>query len=136
MNRSAAALGMSEGQRKTLESIARSLTAPHRLVVRTRALLLAADGVANTLIASQVGVSVPTVRSWRSRFAVAGLREFGRVAEGRGRKPSIPPEKVEEIVRLTQQGKPAGQTHWSCRTMAAATGVSPASVQRIGPRGA
>ncbi len=49
----------------------------------------------------------------------------------RGRKPSIPAEKIDEIVRLTQKGRPDGETHWSCRTMATATGVSPATVQRI-----
>jgi transposase len=101
------------------------------LVIRSRALLLAADGVANARIADQVGVSVPTVRAWRARFAAEGLREFGKVAKGRGRKPSIPAEKVAEIVRATQQSKPEGQTHWSCRSMAEAMGVSSATVQRI-----
>jgi len=38
---------------------------------------------------------------------------------------------VEEIVRLTLHETPAGETHWSCRTMAARAGVSPATVQRI-----
>jgi len=55
---------------------------------------------------------------------------FG-VRPGRGRKPSIPVEKVEEIVRLTLHETPLGETHWSCRTMAARAGVSPATVQRI-----
>jgi hypothetical protein len=38
---------------------------------------------------------------------------------------------VEEIVRLTLHETPAGETHWTCRTMAARAGVSPATVQRI-----
>ena len=50
---------------------------------------------------------------------------------GRGRKPSIPAAKVEEIVRLTLHETPAGETHWSCRSMAARAGVSAATVQRI-----
>jgi len=131
MNKPAAPLGMTASQRQTLESIARSQKAPHRLVLRAKALLLAADGMANTQIAAQVAVSLPTVREWRSRFSAQGLRDFGQVAEGRGRKPSISAEKVDEIVRLTQGSKPAGETHWSTRSMAKATGVSPASVQRI-----
>ena len=114
-----------------MEAIARSQTAPHGLVISAKALLLAADGVANTHIAAQVAVSVPTVRGWRKRFISDGLREFGKVAEGRGRKPSISAEKIDEIVRLTQETKPDGETHWSTRTMAKAAGVSPASVQRI-----
>jgi transposase len=43
----------------------------------------------------------------------------------------ISPEKIEEIMRLTQHEKPAGATHWTCRSMAKAVGVSPATVQRI-----
>ena len=131
MNKPAAPLPMTAGQRQTLEAIARSQTAAHGLVIRAKALLLAADGVANTHIAAQVAVSVPTVRGWRKRFISDGLREFGKVAEGRGRKPSISAEKIDEIVRLTQETKPDGETHWSTRTMAKAAGVSPASVQRI-----
>ena len=46
------ALSMSAGQREVLESVARSSTAPHREVVRARALLMAADGLANTAIAA------------------------------------------------------------------------------------
>jgi hypothetical protein len=53
------------------------------------------------------------------------------VRTGRGRKVSIAQEKIDEIVRLTQYSKPPGQTHWSCRTMAKAAGVSPATVQRV-----
>ena len=51
--------------------------------------------------------------------------------EGRGRRPVLSVEKLEEIVRLTLHEKPAGATHWSCRSMAKQVGVSPATVQRI-----
>ena len=94
-------------------------------------LLMASDGFANTRIASEVGVAPMTVKAWRERFAESGLKDFSSVRPGRGRKPSIPPEKVEEIVRLTLHETPAGETHWSCRSMAARAGVSPATVQRI-----
>jgi transposase len=131
MNKPAAALSMTDAQRATLAALARSQTAPHRLVVRAKVLLLAADGVANTRIAQRLAVSLPTVRGWRARFAEDGLRDFGKVAAGRGRKATIPAEKVDEIVRLTQEATPDGETHWSTRSMAKAAGVSPASVQRI-----
>lgn len=124
-------LPLTESQREILESLSRSRTAPHREVQRARALLLAGQGVANTHIAGQVGVSPSTVKAWRDRFAEQGLVKFAQVAEGRGRKPSVSEEKVAEIVRATQETKPPGQTHWSCRTMAKAQGVSPATVQRI-----
>ncbi len=127
----AAALVVSEGQRDALEVIARLRTAPFRQVLRARVLLLAADGVANARIAEQLGVSPVTVRSWRSRFELEGLAKLGKVRAGRGRKSTIPQDKINEIVELTRNGTPAGHTHWSCRTMAAQVGVSPATVQRV-----
>ena len=131
MNKAAAPLVMSSGQRESLVVLARSSTAAYREVKRARVLLLAADGVANSHIATTVGVTPATVRAWRERFAGEGLSKFGQVREGRGRKPGITADRVEEIVRLTQHEKPSGQTHWSCRTMAKQVGVSPATVQRI-----
>jgi transposase len=122
---------MSDGQRETLTVLSRSQTAPHRQVQRAEALLLAAGGVANTRIAEQVGVKPATVRAWRARFAEEGLAKLGKVRAGRGRKSTIPQAKIDEIVELTRNSKPAGQTHWSCRTMAKRVGVSPATVQRV-----
>jgi transposase len=131
MHPPAPALVLEEGQHDVLEVLARSNTAPHREVIRAQALLLAAEGLANTAIAAQVGVAPSSVVGWRDRFASDGLAKFAQVRKGRGRKPEIPQEKIDEIVRLTQGSKPEGETHWSCRTMAKATGVSAATVQRV-----
>ncbi len=93
----AAALVVSEGQREALEAIAKSQTAPYRQVQRARVLLLAADGVANSRIAEQVSVTATTVRAWRSRFEQEGLAKLGKIRAGRGRKSTIPQDKIEEI---------------------------------------
>ena len=122
---------MSEGQRATLEQLTKSRTAQARVVQRARALVLAGDGVTNSKIAVQVGVSVKAVRAWRRRFAEEGLARLGQVRQGRGRKPTIPAAKVDAIVEATLHTTPPGETHWSCRTMAKAQGVSSATVQRI-----
>jgi len=131
MNKAAAALVMSEGQREALTVLARSSSSAHREVQRAKVLLMAADGVANSQIAASAGVTPVTVRAWRARFADEGLAKLGQVRAGRGRKPGIPAAKVAEVVRLTQHEKPSGATHWSCRSMAKAVGISPATVQRI-----
>ena len=125
------ALEMSAGQREVLESLARSQSGAHREVVRAKALLMAADGVANTAIARSLSVSPASVKSWRDRFAEEGLAKLGQVRKGRGRKPSIPQSKIDEIIDLTQNYRPKGETHWSCRTMAAAAGVSKSTVQLV-----
>ena len=110
----------------------------HRAAPRcatTRVLLMASDGFANTRIASEVGVAPMTVKAWRDRFAEDGLKDFSAVRPGRGRRPSIPAAKVEEIVRLTLHETPPGETHWSCRTMAKRAGVSSRPCSGSGPRG-
>jgi transposase len=93
--------------------------------------VLAGDGEPNTAIGARVGVSPTTVKAWRERFGDEGLKGIGRVRPGRGRKPQISQEKVAEIVHATLHETPPGETHWSCRSMAKAQGVSPATVQRI-----
>src|SRR5215467_11407258 len=94
----AAPLSMSVGHRNAFKALARAQSAPHRQVQRPKALLLAADGVANTRIADEVGVAAVTVRAWRNRFAEEGLAKLGEVRKGREPKALIPDEKVEEIV--------------------------------------
>jgi transposase len=126
-----APLPVTDEQRSVLEKLFRSQISAHRDVQRARALLMAADGFANTRIAKEVGVSPATVTAWRERFTHEGLKASSVVRPGRGRKPSIAPEKVDAIVRATLYETPEGQTHWSCRSMAQAHGVSSATVQRI-----
>ena len=118
MSRAAVAPSMSQGQRETVDRIA-------------RALLAAADGLANTRIVADLGVTVVSVRAWRARFESEGLSTWGKVARGRGRKASILQAKIDEIVELTLHYVPEGHTHWSCRVMAEHAGVSPATVQWI-----
>jgi transposase len=131
MSNLAPALVVSDAQRVLLERLSRSQTASHREVQRAQVLLMAAEGLASERIAAVVGVSPATVRSWRARFTEDGLAHLGQVRPGRGRKPVIPQSKIDEIVDLTRNSRPVGQTHWSVRTMAAKVGVSPAQVQRI-----
>jgi transcriptional regulator with XRE-family HTH domain len=122
---------MTDDQRAELERLATSPAQAHRVVVRARALLLAADGVSTTAVATECDTTVATIRSWRRAFEERGLEKFGEVAPGRGRKATISQEKVEEIVNATRFTKPEGKTHWSTRDMAKAQGVSRATVQRI-----
>jgi hypothetical protein len=55
MNKAAAALVMSAGQRESLTVLARSSTSAHREVKRAKVLLMAADGVAISQIAAKGG---------------------------------------------------------------------------------
>ena len=131
MNAPAAALPLRPLERSALAKWAHSAVAPYRVVARAKALLLAGDGVANTHIATALGVSRPTVLKWRDRFLTDGLDSVGVVRTGRGRKPEITADQVRAIVHATLHQTPPGATHWSCRSMARAAGVSRSTVQRI-----
>ena len=72
------------------------------------------------------------MRRWRSRFAEQGVAGVGRIAKGRGRKTSLPPGTVEEVLRLTHKERPAdGSTQWSTRTLAAQVGIGKDAVAKI-----
>jgi transposase len=119
------------GERLALEEIASSPSLPHRMVREAKGLLLAADGVANTEIAQRLGVSRSTVLGWRGQFPDDGIKGVGKVRPGRGRKPVIAQGTIDQVVRDTQHTTPADATHWSVRTMAAASGLSKSKVHQI-----
>ena len=122
---------VSAEQRLVLERWVAAHGTPQSVALRARIVLLAAAGQSNSEIARRLSVSRPTVIMWRARFAAGGPAALTEVKPGRGRKRTISAAKVKAIVAATTQTVPAGETHWSCRTMAAAQGVSAATVQRI-----
>src|SRR5271154_3630575 len=122
---------VSEEQRVLLERWVNAHGTPQSVAVRAWIVLMGSNGVSNSAIARELGVSRPTVILWRERFRADGPQALWEVKPGRGRKRTITAKKVKEIVRATTQTTPPGQTHWSCRSMARAQGVSPATVQRI-----
>src|SRR5271157_1691491 len=126
-----APLPITKPDRSTLERWLRAQGTPQQVALRARIILLAADGAANNRIAADVSVSRSTVILWRERFAAGGPAALTETAPGRGRKPAISAEQVKAIVEATLHTKPPGATQWSCRTMARAQRVSPATVQRI-----
>ena len=131
MNRAAVALPVDDEDQHILAQWARSSAAPHRVVIRANGLLMAKAGIANSHIATALGVSRPTVLDWRRRFLEDGLDSVVEIREGRGCKPGISARKVKAIIQATLHRTPPGATHWSCRTMAKAQGVSHATVQRV-----
>lgn len=124
-------LPVCEADRKVLETWVGAHRTPQSVVTRARIILLSCAGRSNNRIASELGVSRPTVIQWRARFVADGVQALTRIQAGRGRRPSISRSKVRQIVEATLHRHPPGATHWSCRTMAQAQGVSAATVQRI-----
>ena len=105
---------------------------PHRAVRQAKALLMAADGVANTVIAERLGVSRSTVLAWRRDFFERGTDWVGKVRPGRGPKPTIPQDRVDAMVHDTlHTTPPEGATHWSVRSMATHSGLSKSTIQKV-----
>jgi len=124
-------LAVSEEQLRTLRAWVAASTTPQRVVLRSRIVLLAQEGLANHAIARRLEISRPTVILWRKRFAQGGVKALAEDAPGRGRKPTITSEQVAAVVNATLHTTPKDATHWSTRTMAQAQGISAASVGRI-----
>src|SRR3954469_13369486 len=118
-------------QRKTLEQWAKSRSLPMRQVQRARIILLAADGKQDLEIAAEVNVSNQKASRWRKRFLKDGFPGLEKDAPRPGRRPTITPAKIQDVIRKTTREKPDNATHWSTRTMAQAAGISEKSVRRI-----
>ena len=119
MNR-APALPLTPEPRATLERWLRAGTTAQRVVLRSRIVLLAADGLPSKYIAQRLGTSQDTVRVWRRRFAAGGPDVLTHDAPGRGRKRQITAAREQQVVDATLHTEPPRATHWSLRTMAAA----------------
>jgi transposase len=127
-NRPAPGLVINDDDRAELVRLTRSSTVAAGLAQRARIVLLAGHGLANTAIAEQVGVSVPTVLKWRGRFARHGLP--GLVDQARSGRPRVVDHKKIITVTLKPPPKKYGVTHWSSRLLADNLGVGNATVAR------
>ncbi|MFE4832091.1 helix-turn-helix domain-containing protein [Streptomyces sp. NPDC056672] len=81
-------------------------------------------------MARRLGVTMDTVRLWRRRFLERRLD--GLCDEPRPGVPrKITDADVERVIVKTLEETPKDATHWSTRSMAAATGTSQSAVSRI-----
>lgn len=117
--------------RRKLEQQSRGRSTAARVVLRSRIVLLAADGFQNKQISATLKVAPRMVALWRGRFLEQGIAGLLRDAPRPGRTPSITTEVTATLIAKTTQSTPANATHWSTRTMAREMGISKASVSRI-----
>jgi transposase len=131
MPRNAPALALSEDQRRQLNQWLAALGTPQQVALRCRIVLGVAAGQSESAVAAENQVNRKTVRLWRERFHARGLEGLWEIAPGRGRKATYGPERIKTMIDATLQSKPAGSTHWSCRSMAAAQGISKSTVSNV-----
>jgi transposase len=130
MGRYEAVIELTVEEREELTRWSKSRTLPAGDVFKATLILALADGKSYSRIEEELNTSRPTVARWKARFEqdrIAGLE--GRHKGSRPRK--VTPAVQARLLKKTQQKPGDGSTHWSCRKMAAAVGLSPATVQRI-----
>lgn len=112
---------LSDADRAELRRRARCYTAPHAEVVRAKIVLLAAEGLENTMIARRLDVHVGVVSRWRRRFAAEGM---GGLADRQrsGRPRVFPAAVVAEVKAMAcepPEDRGVPQSRWSAADLAA-----------------
>lgn len=124
-------LNLTEIERVDLERVARRPSTPQALATRCRVVLLDDRGdMTYAEIGEELSMREQTVLKWRRRYLthrMIGLRDAPRS----GVTKKITQEMIAEIVRRTLHEKPIDATHWSLRSMEAASGVSRSSINTI-----
>src|SRR5919205_1046731 len=122
---------VSAADRARWEGVVADRNSPQKHVRRARIVLAAADGLGTGEIMRRTGKSKPCVWRWQERFMREGVPGLLR---DRTRPPRVPPlsqATIDRVVALTPTEPPGEATHWTAAAMAAATGISISSVQRI-----
>lgn len=119
---------LSDQERSALEALSRKHSTSQQVALRARIVLGAADGLNNTVLAEQLGVTREMVLLWRSRWL--SLQEIpseepdflGRLKDlpRSGSPGRITPEQYSQIMAVAceppeNSGRPI--THWSVREL-------------------
>ena len=121
---------LTEEERERLRSLAHRARSQSLLARRARVVLACGDGLDNQAVAKKLRCSLGMVVKWRSRFLRERLE--GLYDEPRPGAPrKIGDDQVEKVILQTLESTPRGQTHWSTRGLAEATGFSRMTISRI-----
>jgi len=124
-------LELTDDELRVLTGWGRRRKTAQALSARARIVLACAGGGSIASVSAELGVSRNMVSKWRSRFLrdrLEGLSDEPRT----GRPRTVTDEQVELVITRTLEEQGPGQdTHWSTRSMAAATGLSQTAVSRI-----
>ena len=121
---------LSKEEQERLESLTHRARSQPVLARRARVVLACAEGFDNKAVAKKLRCSLGMVGKWRSRFLKTRLE--GLYDEPRPGAPrKVNDDQIEQVVIQTLESTPRGQTHWSTRELAKATGFSRMTISRI-----
>src|SRR5271166_1286995 len=122
---------LTEEERQELQQMTQSRMLPAGDVMRSRMILLLADGVSYQKIQDLLDTTAPTIARWKSRFLqhrIGGLTEELHP----GQQPSVRTPRLQaKVLAAIKEGPRDGSTHWSCRKLARKLHVSKDTIQRI-----
>ncbi len=127
----ASALAIAPDQRRDLDALVRAGTTPQSVARKCRVILLAGEGLSNSSIARQTGLSRPTILAARSAFDQGGVAALTRRQTRKRSRPVLTADTERKILDAALKTKPADATHWSVRRLAAELGLSRMMVQRV-----
>lgn len=124
------ALILTDEERDRLQALAHRARSQPLLARRARVVLACAEGIANKTVARKMRCSLGMVGKWRARFLKTRLE--GLYDEPRPGAPrKVSDAQVEQVVIQTLESTPRGETQWSTRGLAKATGLSRMTISRI-----
>lgn len=128
--RIATTIELNEQQKRELNSIAQSRALPAGYVFRAKVILLLDEGATFAAIRERLGTTTPTIIRWKERFLAAGMD--GLDTTHPGQKPyRLTPTMRAKILNATRKPPTDGSTHWSCRKLAQALGITKDLVHRV-----
>ncbi|MFF0088314.1 IS630 family transposase [Streptomyces canus] len=106
-------------QAAELRELANSRDVPADLAARARIVLWSGEGRRRKDIAKLLGVSLPTVDRWKTRYAQRGVAGLEGDRPG-GARDQVPARVRARVIALTRMTPPActGLSHWSTRELA------------------
>ena len=124
-----AVIELSAEEREELTGWSNSRTLPAGDVFRAKLILALADGKSYSTVEAELNTSRPTIARWKARFEEARIAGLEGRHKGSQPRRATPAMQVR-LLKKTQQKPADGSTQWSCRKMAAAVGLSAATVYR------
>lgn len=126
---------LTDQERHEFHRLCRSGKTPVRIKERLSIVLLADEGLNNSEIAAQLPLNAHSVGRWRNRFSEKGFEGIAKnLARGATVSGSLSAEHArlrQRIIEVTTTEKPAGETHWSTRTLAAKLDTNAMFVSRV-----
>src|SRR3954469_9298977 len=121
---------LTEEEQERLESLAHRARSQPLMARRARVVLACAEGLSNHSVSRKLRCSLGMVGKWRARFLKGRLEAL--YDEPRPGTPrTVSDAQVEQVGIQTLETTPRGETHWSTRGLAKATGLSRMTISRI-----